>query len=118
MSLFSAIDTGGTGINAMQTCLDTSAANIANADDEVPAGSATYAEQIPVFSEIADGSVDGGGNGVSVAIESGRTPAQIVPDQGSPIANSAGEAAEPSYSLSDQLVNLIQAQEGYQADAA
>lgn len=118
MSLFGAIDTGGTGVAAMQTWLDTSAANIANADDQVPAGSATYAEQIPIFSEIADGTSGGGGDGVSVTVASGSDAGTIVPDPGSQLANAAGEVAQPSYSLSDQLVNLIQAQEGYQADAA
>lgn len=112
MSLFNALNVTATGIDAMQTWIDTSSGNLANADDAVPAGSPTYAEQTPVLTPLPDG------EGVTVsAVDLGSTSGIEEHDPSSPIANSAGDVSLPSISTSDQLIEVMEAQDGYSADA-
>jgi flagellar basal-body rod protein FlgC len=118
MSLFSAIDIGGTGVNAMQTWIDTSAGNLANEDDSTSPTTGTYADQQAVFSPVYATTADGDGAGVSVAVESTGNAGTLEPDPSNPQANAAGEVRVPDVSQANELVDLMQAQDGYQADTS
>ncbi len=116
MSLFGPIDVSGTGVDAMQTWIDTSAGNIANANDAVPVGTPAYAAETPVFTPVGGGVPGQPGEGVATSVVLGSSTGVVAYDPSSPVANPQGEVVLPDVSMSDQLVSLIEAQLGYQAD--
>lgn len=118
MSLWGALSIAGTGADAMQTWIDTSAGNIANMDDESAVGSATYGQQTPVLAPVAPTPLVGGtGDGVEVAkVSVGTTRGVVEYQPTSPLANNQGQVVVPNVDLADQMVGMIQAQESYQAD--
>ena len=116
MSMFSSIDISRTGVDAMQTWIDTSAGNIANADDATSTAKGTYADQQAVFTPV--GTAGSAGAGVAVSVTAGGTAGTVLPDPTSPLANASGEVRRPAVSVSDELVNLMQAQDGYQANTS
>lgn len=118
MSLFQAIDVAGTGVDAMQTWIDASAGNIANANDATSTNATTYAPQEAVFTPVTAEDADGVGEGVAAVVDVGSDTGIVEPDPTSPQANSSGEVRVPAISLSDQLVSMMEAQEGYQADTS
>jgi flagellar basal-body rod protein FlgC len=118
MSLFGAINTSGTGVDAMQTWIDADAGNIANANDAVSPGQTPYQEQEAVFSPTADSAVADGQPGVSVAVDTVSSPGELETDADDPSLGKNGEIVLPAISLSDQLTGLMQAQDGYQADTS
>ncbi|MHB1598624.1 MAG: flagellar basal body rod protein FlgC [Acidimicrobiales bacterium] len=116
MTLFSSINISGTGVDAMQTWIDTAGGNIANANDVVATNAPAYATETPVFTPVGGTLPGAPGAGVSTSVALGSTAGVIVSEPGNPLANAQGEVKVPSVSLGDQLVGLIQAQEGYQAN--
>lgn len=115
MNLFSAIDIAGSGIDAAQTWIDTSAGNLANANDVVATTSPAYAQQTPVFTPVA---VPGAaGEAVRVSnIALGPTAGRVQYDPSSPLANAQGDVRVPAVDTATQLVGLVQAQNDYQAN--
>lgn len=121
MTLFGALSIAGSGIDAMQTWIDTSGGNLANANDVARMSSPAYASQTPVLTPVVSGipGFGGAGEGVTVsAIQLGSTAGIVQVDPNSPLANAQGEVRVPDVSMSQQLVNLIAAQEGYQANTS
>ncbi len=119
MSLFGALPIAGSGIDAMQTWIDTTGGNLANVDDVTTTSSTAYAAQTPILTAIGSGMPGfmADGEGVSVSsIELGSDTGVIESDPDSPLADASGEVRVPDVSMSDQLVSLIEAQQGYQAD--
>ena len=116
MSLFGAVDISGTGVDAMQTWIDASAGNLANADDATSSSTGTYGEQQVQFTPVpATGAT---GEGVQASVVVGPTAGTLEPDPTSPLADANGEVRVPAVNQSDELVNLMQAQDGYQADTS
>ncbi|HTZ09367.1 MAG TPA: flagellar basal body rod C-terminal domain-containing protein [Acidimicrobiales bacterium] len=115
--LFGNINVSGSGVSAAQTWLNTIAGNIANMDDVSPTDEATYGEQTPVFEpDAALGQV---GEGVTVAgVDEGSTAGIIEADPTSPLADAQGEVRVPDIELGGQMVNMIQAQDDYQANTS
>lgn len=118
MSLFSALDIAGTGVNAMQTWIDTTGGNIANANDAVAPNKPTYAEETTVLSANAAPIPGQPGVGVRATVALGSNKGILAYQPSNPLANAQGLVREPNVSLSNELVNLIQAQDGYQADTS
>jgi flagellar basal-body rod protein FlgC len=119
VSLFGALPIAGSGIDAMQTWIDTTGGNLANVDDVTTTSSATYAEQTPILTAVGSGMPGfmADGEGVSVsAIALGSDAGVVESDPDSALADANGEVRVPDISMSDQLVGLIEAQQGYQAD--
>jgi len=117
MSLFGSLDIAGSGIDAAQTWLNTTAGNIANMNDISPMDEAAYGEQTPVF--VPSGTAGQIGDGVSVAgIAEGDTTGIVQYDPSSPEANAQGEVRVPDVQLGSQMVDMIQAQTDYQANAS
>ncbi len=118
MSLFGALDISASGIDAAQTWINTSAGNIANANDVAPTSAGAYQEQTPVYAP-AESLPDGAGAGVTVAgVDLGSSSGLIESDPQSPLADSQGMVRVPDVSMAEQLVNLVQAQNDYQANTA
>jgi len=118
VSLFGALDISASGVNAAQMWINTSAGNIANANDVSSTSSAAYQAQTPVF--VPGVSLpDGTGSGVAVAgIALGSSTGIIESNPQSPLADGQGLVRVPDVSMSDQLVNLVQAQNDFQANTA
>lgn len=116
MSMFGALSISGSGAEAMQTWIDTSAGNVANMNDQVPVGTAAYGTQTPFLSPEPTG---GAGEGVQVTRVTIRTTKGIVTYQPtSPLSNAQGDVVVPNVNLAAQMVGMIEAQEGYQANTA
>jgi len=116
VSMWGALSISGSGAEAMQTWIDTSAGNVANMNDTVAVGKPAYGAQTPFLAPIATG---GAGEAVQVARVTIRTTKGLVTYQPTnPIANAQGDVVVPNVDLASQLVGMIQAQEGYQADTA
>jgi flagellar basal-body rod protein FlgC len=117
MSLFGSLDIAGSGIGAAQEWLNTTAGNIANMDDVSPTDEAAYGAQTPVL--VPSGTPGQVGGGVTVAgISGGDTTGIIQYDPSSPEADAQGNVRVPDVQLGSQMVNMIQAQTDYQANAS
>lgn len=120
MSVFSALAISGSGADAMQTWLDTSAGNVANMNDATTVGSRAYGTQTPVLVPVPGTPSPTGaapGDGVAVSkIAIGTTKGVIAYEPTSPLANTKGEVELPNVSIGTQMTDMISAQENYQAD--
>lgn len=117
MSLFSALDISGSGINASQTWINTTAGNIANANDTVATNSPVYATQTPFFQAV--GQLGQVGDGVAVtSVQLGSSAGIVQYQPNSPLANSQGEVRVANVDMGSQMVHLIAAQTDYQANAS
>lgn len=116
MTLFSALNIARTGLDAMQTWIDTAGGNIANANDAVATNAPAYAEQSAVLTPVSAAVPGQSGQGVSVTVAEGSTAGVIAYEPHNPLADRNGDVKLPNVSISDQLVGLIQAQDGYQAN--
>jgi len=116
-SIWNAIDIAGTGTTVDQTWIDTIGGNVANMNDAVTPGQPVYRTQYVSAGERAPapGSL---GQGVQVdAIDLGSAKGQVQYDPTNPLANSKGLVEYPTVDLGTQMVDLIQAQTSYQANA-
>lgn len=119
MSLFGAISTSSSGIDAAQTWIDAVAGNIANANDTVPTSQSAYQEEQPIFTPVAPTDPGAIGSGVEVSgVALGSGEGQLVSDPTSPLADSQGMVRTTSVDLGTQLVDLVQAQDTYEANSA
>ncbi|MGH8980689.1 MAG: flagellar basal body rod protein FlgC [Acidimicrobiales bacterium] len=112
--MFGALSISGSGAEAMQTWIDTSAGNIANMDDQAAVGTPAYGAQTPFLTPVATG---GEGEGVEVSrVDVGTTKGVVTFQPTSTLASAQGYVVVPNVDLADQMVGMIEAQEGYQAD--
>ena len=117
MSLFGSLDISGTGIDASQAWLNTTAGNIANMNDVTSTSQAAYGEQTPVFTPA--GVAGQVGDGVTVSgIQEGDTTGIVQFDPTSPVADAKGNVRVPDVQLGSQMVEMIQAQTDFQANTA
>jgi flagellar basal-body rod protein FlgC len=117
VTIFGAINISGSGIDAAQTWINTTAGNIANADDVVPTSQAVYATQTPFL--VPEGIPGQVGSGVAVAgVQLGSTAGVVEYQPTNPMADARGDVRAAAVDTGDQLVGLIQAQEDYQANAS
>lgn len=117
MTIFGALGISGSGIDAAQIWINTTAGNLANANDVVSTSSPAYATQTPFL--VPQGVPGQVGSGVAVAgIQLGSNAGIIEYQPGSPLADSQGDVRVPDVSTGAQMVGLIQAQSDYQANAS
>ena len=106
----------GRGIDAAQVWINTTAGNIANANDTVPTSQAVFASQTPVFGRGVPGQV---GDGVTVStVQLGSTAGTIEYQPTNPLADTQGDVRVANVDLGSQMVGLIQAQTDYQANTS
>lgn len=127
MSLFGTLTIAGTGMSAESERLSAIASNIANANSAVGAGGQPYRAREVVFQAVSaadDG--DGGGSGeasslgmdgvrVAGVVES-NAPTHTVYDPTSTYADANGYIQMPNVNPVDEMVNMISAQQDYQAN--
>ncbi len=113
--LFGALPISQTGLDAMQTWIDTTGGNLANMNDQAPLTQGVYQQQTPVFAPLTTPA--GQGEGVEVTgVALGPAAGEVVYDPTSPLANAQGLVREPSIDMGTQLVQLVQAENAYQAN--
>jgi flagellar basal-body rod protein FlgC len=117
MSLFGAIGISTSGLDAAQSWINTTAGNIANANDVGPTSQGAYAVETPIFQPM--GVAGQVGDGVTVTgVELGDTTGVVEHDPINPQADAQGNVRITDVNLGNQMVGLIQAQETYQANAS
>ena len=123
MSLFGALSIAGSGMSAQSERLSAVASNIANANSAVGAGGQPYRAREVVFQAASTGD-DGdddpsavGMRGVKVAaVVESDAPTHTVYDPGSTFADEKGYVQMPNVNPVDEMVNMISAQQDYQAN--
>jgi flagellar basal-body rod protein FlgC len=126
MSLFDAIDTAASGLSAERLRMDVVAENLANAQTTRGADGQAYRRKVVVLQEeggsnfgaTLDGAMGGSrGGGVKVtAIEQDATPNRLVYDPGHPDADARGYVSMPNVQPVTEMVDLITASRGYEAN--
>jgi flagellar basal-body rod protein FlgC len=117
VSIFGALDISGSGINAAQTWINTTAGNIANANDAVATTSPVYATETPFFQAVGQAGQVGSGVAVT-AVQLGSTAGTIQYQPNNPLANAQGNVRVANVDMGSQMVHLIAAQTDYQANAS
>jgi flagellar basal-body rod protein FlgC len=122
MSLFTTLSIAGTGMSAESERLSAVASNLANANSSAAAGGQPYRAREVVFQAVSpnDGSqelssVGMAGVKVAAVVESD-LPTREVYDPGNTAADANGYVQMPNVSSVDEMVNMISAQQDYQAN--
>ena len=122
MPLFGALAIAGSGMAAEAERLTAVASNIANANSIATSSGTAYRAREVVFKAV---STDAGGDppsavgmaGVEVAaIVESAAPLRSSYDPGSPFADANGYVAMPNVNPVEEMVNMISAQQDYQAN--
>jgi flagellar basal-body rod protein FlgC len=122
MSLFGVLGIAGSGMAAEAERLSTVASNIANANSAVGSSGQPYRAREVVFQAMplsSDGATPAvlGTAGVKVAgIVESNAPLQSVYDPSSSFADEKGYVQMPNVNPTDEMVNMISAQQDYQAN--
>jgi flagellar basal-body rod protein FlgC len=126
MSLFDAINTAATGLSAERLRMDVTAENLANAQTTKGADGRPYQRKVVALQQDGTGSafgatlgsaMKGGSGGVRVAgISADTTPNRLVYDPGHPDADARGYVSMPNVQPVTEMVDLISASRGYEAN--
>jgi flagellar basal-body rod protein FlgC len=122
MPLFTALDIAGSGMAAEAERLTAVASNVANANSVGAAPGAAYRAREVVFEAVsaqddADTQSAVGMAGVKVAaVVESAAPLRTAYDPGSPFADANGYVTMPNVNPVDEMVNMISAQQDYQAN--
>jgi flagellar basal-body rod protein FlgC len=124
MSLLASLSIAGSGMSAESERLSAIASNIANANSQVGGNGQEYRAREVVFQAASvygdDGDGDGasaGTDGVKVAgIVESDAPTHSVYDPTSTFADANGYVQMPNVNPVDEMVNMISAQQDYQAN--
>ncbi len=117
MAVFDALGISGSGLMVHRKWLDAVSDNMANINTVNPYDQDAFQERLIVAQAVDYGSGEGG---VRVArAEFGGDPAgRVVYEPDHPMANEEGYVRYPDVDLGDQMVKLLMAQRGYQANLA
>jgi flagellar basal-body rod protein FlgC len=116
MALFDALGISGSGLMVHRKWMDAVSDNMANVNTVNPYDQDAFQERFIVAQAVDYGSGEGG---VRVArAEFGSAEGRIVYEPDHPMANEEGYVRYPDVDLGDQMVQLLMAQRGYQANLA
>ena len=121
MSIFSILQTAGSGLRLDRVWLDAVSDNIANINTIRPYDEAAFQERFVVAQSVRADDADPAGVGGGVRVESvlyGDPAGRTRYEPGHPYANEEGLVRYPDIDLSDQMVQMILAQRGYQMNLA
>ena len=122
MSLLGTLAIAGSGMSAESERLSAIASNVANANTAVGAGGQPYRAREVVFQAMSpntdsDDASAAGMAGVKVAaVVESDAPTHQVYDPGSTFADGNGYVQMPNVNPVDEMVNMISAQQDYQAN--
>jgi flagellar basal-body rod protein FlgC len=122
MSLFGTLAISGTGMSAEAERLSAIASNLANANSAVGAGGQPYRAREVVFQAVSqddgsDAAASIGMAGVKVAgVVESDAPTHQVYEPSNKFADDNGYVQMPNVNPVDEMVNMISAQQDYQAN--
>ncbi len=115
--MFDTFGISGSGLLTHRKWLDAVSDNTANVNTVNPYDEAPFRERLIVAEAVEYGSGEGGVR--TARAEFGGDPeGRIVHDPDHPLANEEGYVRYPDIDLGDQMVQLLMAQRGYQANLA
>jgi flagellar basal-body rod protein FlgC len=126
MGLFDAIDTAASGLSAERMRMDVTAENLANAQTTRGADGLPYRRKVVTleqagggFGASLNGALKGSGAGAGVRVAGigvDATPNRLVYDPGHPDADARGYVSMPNVQPVAEMVDLISASRGYEAN--
>ncbi len=120
MSLFGTLAVAGSGMSAQSERLSAIASNLANANTAVGPGGQPYRAREVVFQALSSGGNDAASTGMAgvkvAAVVESNAPMQSVYNPGSSLADAQGYVQMPNVNPVDEMVNMISAQQDYQAN--
>ena len=117
MAIFDTLGISASGLMVNRKWMDAVSDNMSNLNTVNPYNDAPFRERLVVAQAVDYGS---GSGGVRVArVEFGGDPeGRIVYEPDHPLANEEGYVRYPDIDMGDQMVSLMMAQRGYQANLA
>jgi flagellar basal-body rod protein FlgC len=116
VSLFGVFGISGSGMDTYQTWLNAIAGNVANANDTGPTSQPAYQQRSLIVSEDGTGQV---GDGVKVTgVALGSAQGELSYDPQNPLADANGMVRTPTVDLPGQMVQMVMAERGYQANVS
>jgi flagellar basal-body rod protein FlgC len=111
-AIFRAMDIAQSGLHVYRAWMDAVSHNISNASTVRPTSGPAFRSQLVVAQALSTG-------GVRVAgTEWGSADGRVVSDPTHPFADEDGLVRQPDVDLGEQMVSLLMAQRGYQANLA
>jgi flagellar basal-body rod protein FlgC len=117
MGVFDTLGISGSGLLVHRKWLDAVSDNMANINTVNPYDEAPFRERLVVAEAMEYGTGQGGVR-TAQAQFGGDPEGRIVHEPDHPLANEEGYVRYPDIDLGDQMVNLLMAQRGYQANLA
>ncbi len=118
MSIFSAINTSGTGLSTDRTWIDVIANNMANINTVRPTSGAAFQAQYVQASNIPDDGTGTGGGVEITGLPRSSAEGRLTYQPNNPLADAKGYVRLPDIDMGEQMGNLIMAQRAFQANAA
>jgi flagellar basal-body rod protein FlgC len=115
--MFDALGISGSGLLVHRKWLDAVSDNMANINTVNPYDEAPFRERLIVAEAMEYGSGEGGVR-TAQAQFGGDPEGRLVHDPSHPMANEDGYVRYPDIDLGEQMVQLLMAQRGYQANLA
>jgi flagellar basal-body rod protein FlgC len=116
MAIFDTLGISGSGLLVHRKWLDAVSDNMANVNTVNPFDQDAFQERLVVAQAVDYGSGEGGAR--VARVEFGDAEGRIVYEPDHPMANEEGYVRYPDIDLGDQMVQLLMAQRGYQANLA
>ncbi|RZS91414.1 flagellar basal-body rod protein FlgC [Motilibacter rhizosphaerae] len=116
MGLFNAIDTASSGVTVDRKWLDAVSDNISNINTARRTSENAFQARYVVAQAVDYGTGTGGVQVGGIAL--GSAQGRLVQDPSNPLADADGYVRMPDIDLSSQMVQLMMAQRGYQANLA
>ncbi|MDP9459367.1 MAG: flagellar basal-body rod protein FlgC [Actinomycetota bacterium] len=117
MAVFDTLGISGSGLLVHRKWLDAVSDNMANINTVNPYEAEPFRERLIVVQAVGYGSGEGGVR-VARAEFGGDPEGRVVYEPDHPLANEEGYVRYPDIDLGDQMVSLMMAQRGYQANLA
>jgi flagellar basal-body rod protein FlgC len=117
MAIFDTLGISGSGLMVHRKWLDAVSDNMANVNTVNPYDAEPFQERLIVAQAVDYGSGEGGVR-VARAEFGGDPQGRVVYEPDHPMANEEGYVRYPDVDLGDQMVQLLMAQRGYQANLA
>ena len=117
MSVFDTLGISGSGLMVHRKWLDAVSDNMSNINTVNPYDAEPFRERLIVAQAVGYGSGEGGVR-VARAEFGGDPEGRIVYEPDHPMANEEGYVRYPDIDMGDQMVSLMMAQRGYQANLA
>ncbi|WP_218355182.1 flagellar basal body rod protein FlgC [Alteromonas lipotrueiana] len=119
MSLFNVMNISGTGMEAENLRLNTTASNIANANTVSSSENDTYRARYPVFSAALQHATQEQSKGVGVEVKGvveSNTPLNVEYAPNNPMADADGYIYKPNVNVVEEMANMLSASKSYETN--